>query len=140
MVAEAQRWCFSNGKRDMAKGKGLKKAPGRIIGRWKEEAIKANPGASDADLARIINERAKGEGYDYTITPEKVRIKGKKQSAPQRQPAPPSAPKATPVVSSTPAAPSSQSEGALMNDLRAFVRLVGKEGAKDLLVDLIDRL
>jgi hypothetical protein len=123
-----------------SKGKGWKKAPGRLIGRWKEEAIKANPGASDTDLARIINERAKDEGYDYTITPEKVRVKGKKKSAPQRKLAPTPSPKATPVVSPTPAAPSSQPEGALLNDLRAFVRLVGKEGAKDLLVDLIDRL
>jgi hypothetical protein len=122
----------------MAKAIGLKKAPGRFIGRWKEEAIQANPAASDADLARIINERAKGEGYDYTITPEKVRTKGKKQPAPQRQPAP--TPKAAPVVAPNSVAPSPQPEGALLNDLRAFVGLVGKEEAKDLLVDLIDRL
>src|SRR5262245_5895858 len=114
MVAEAQRRRFLDRERDMAKVKGLKKAPGRFIGRWKEEAIKANPGASDADLARIINERAKGEGYDYTITPDKVRTK-KKRSAPKRKPAPTPSPKATPVVSPTLAARSHQPEGALLN-------------------------
>ncbi len=51
----------------------LKKAPGRLIGRWKHEAIAANGGASDEDLAKIINETARRQGYDYTITPEKVR-------------------------------------------------------------------
>ena len=40
----------------------LKKAPGRLIGRWKAEAIAANNGASDEDLAKIINETAKGQG------------------------------------------------------------------------------
>jgi hypothetical protein len=53
----------------MAKDKGLKKAPGRFIGRWKEEAIKANPGASDADLARIINERPRGKGMTTPSPP-----------------------------------------------------------------------
>ena len=43
----------------------LKKAPGRLIGRWKEEAIAANPGASDEDLAQIINEMARKQGYDH---------------------------------------------------------------------------
>jgi hypothetical protein len=43
----------------------LKKAPGRLIGRWKEEAIAANPGASDVDLARIINEMARKQGYGH---------------------------------------------------------------------------
>jgi hypothetical protein len=42
----------------------LKKAPGRIIGRWKEEAIAANAGASDEDLAKIINDMARKQGYD----------------------------------------------------------------------------
>ena len=65
----------------MAKDKGLKKAPGRLIGRWKDEAIAANQGASDEDLARIINEVAQKQGYDYTITPEKVRSKAKKPGA-----------------------------------------------------------
>jgi hypothetical protein len=46
----------------VAKNKELKKAQGRLIGRWKEEATKANPGASDADLARTINETAKAQG------------------------------------------------------------------------------
>ena len=56
----------------------LKKAPGRLIGRWKQEAIPANAGASDEDLARVINETARKQSYDYTITPEKVRTKSKK--------------------------------------------------------------
>jgi hypothetical protein len=49
----------------------LKKAPGRLIGRWKQEAVAANPGASDEDLARLINETARKQGYAYTITPDK---------------------------------------------------------------------
>jgi hypothetical protein len=57
----------------------LKKAPGRLIGRWKQEAIAANRTASDADLAKIINETARKQGYAYTITPEKVRAKSKKK-------------------------------------------------------------
>jgi hypothetical protein len=52
-----------------------KKAPGRLIGRWKQEALAAHNGASDEELARVINDRAREEGYDYTITPEKVRAK-----------------------------------------------------------------
>src|SRR5262245_39835392 len=65
----------SRGNCAMAK---LKKAPGRLIGRWKQEAIAANKEASDEDLAQIINEAAKKQGYDYTITPEKVRTRAKK--------------------------------------------------------------
>ena len=59
----------------MAKGKALNRAPGFLIGQWKKEAIAANPAASDENLAKIINETAKKQGYDYTITPEKVRSK-----------------------------------------------------------------
>ena len=55
----------------------LKKAPGRLIGRWKDEAIRANPGASDQDLANIINDMARKQGFAYTISPEKVRPKAK---------------------------------------------------------------
>src|SRR5437764_8902411 len=68
----------------------LKKAPGRLIGGWKEQAISANPGASDEDLANIVNDMAKKQGYDYTITPDKVRAKkGKnaKKSAGKQAPA-----------------------------------------------------
>jgi hypothetical protein len=66
----------------------LKKAPGRIIGRWKQEAIAANPGAPDEDLAKIVNEMARLQGYDYTITPEKVRTTTKKGRKLTRKPAP----------------------------------------------------
>jgi hypothetical protein len=51
----------------------LKKAFGRQIFKWKEEALAANPGASDQDLAYIINDMARKQGFAYTITPEKVR-------------------------------------------------------------------
>jgi hypothetical protein len=116
----------------MAREKGLKKAPGRLIGRWKDEAITANPGASDEDLARIINDMAQKGGYHYTITPEKVRKPGAKP-APAPAPARPSEP--APARGRADGA-----GGALVEDLRAFVRLVGKEGAKDLVADMIDRL
>jgi hypothetical protein len=65
----------------------LKKGPGRLIGRWKEEAVAANPGASDEDLARAVNETARKQGYAYTITPDKVRT-GKKAKKKVRKPAP----------------------------------------------------
>jgi hypothetical protein len=113
----------------------LKKAPGRVIGRWKEDAINANPGASDADLAKIVNEMASKQGYDYRITPEKVRTKTKK---PGQKPTPTRAP--TPAPAPRPSAVTTQAEGALMADLRAFVSLVGKEGARVLLNDIINRL
>ena len=53
----------------------LKKAFGRQISNWKAEALAANPGASDQDLANIINDMAKKQGFAYTITPERVRAK-----------------------------------------------------------------
>jgi hypothetical protein len=37
----------------------LKKAYGRQISNWKAEALSANPGASDQDLANIINDMAR---------------------------------------------------------------------------------
>jgi hypothetical protein len=106
----------------------LKKAPGRLIGRWKQEAIAANAGASDADLARIVNEMARLQGYNYTITPEKVRTKGKKKG---RKPAP--APAAAAAARTTPApapAPKSTSTGGLsLEDIRAVKGLVDRIGA-----------
>jgi hypothetical protein len=66
----------------------LKKAPGRLIGRWKEEAVAAHPGASDEDLAKLINETAREQGYDYTITPDKVRAGKMKRKARKPAPAP----------------------------------------------------
>ena len=55
----------------------LKKAFGRQISKLKAEALAANPGASDQDLADAINDLAKQQGFAYTITPEKVRAKAK---------------------------------------------------------------
>jgi hypothetical protein len=103
----------------------LKKAPGRIIGRWKQEAIAANRGASDADLARIINDMARKQGYDYTIAPDKVRTKSKKKrkkraakpaAAPAAGPSPAPAPRAATAVIS-------------MDDVRAVKGLVERVGA-----------
>jgi hypothetical protein len=102
----------------------LKKAPGRLIGRWKQEAIAANAGASDEDLARIVNEMARLQGYDYTITPEKVRAKGKKKRRkPTRRAA--SAARTTPA----PAPTAASTGGVSLEDIQAVKELVGKIGA-----------
>ena len=98
----------------------LKKAPGRVIGRWKKEAIAANRGASDADLAKIINETARKQGYAYTITPEKVRTKTKKKRTKR-------AAKPAPVVA-TNAAPAPKA-GISLDDVRAVKGLVERIGA-----------
>lgn len=71
-----------------------KKAGGRLIGMWKQDAIAANPGASDEDLAKIINEMARLQGYDYTIAPSKVRTKTTRPAAKSMSPAAPSVPRA----------------------------------------------
>ncbi|SRR5579884_2924794 len=104
----------------------LKKAPGRVIGRWKQEAIAANRGASDEDLARIINETASKQGYDYTITPDKVRAKTKKRRrkhtarlspapAPRTNSGPPPKPAATAAIT--------------LDDVRAVKGLADRIGA-----------
>jgi hypothetical protein len=102
----------------------LKKAPGRIIGRWKAEAIAAHRGASDADLARIINEMAHKQGYQYTITPEKVRAKTKKKRKKR-------AAKPAPAAGTSPAlAPRAAASGGLsLGDVRAVKGLVERIGA-----------
>jgi hypothetical protein len=107
----------------------LKKAPGRLIGRWKQEAIAANGGASDEDLARIINETSRKQGYDYTITPEKVRTRTKKPK--RRKAARGAAPAAVSVARPTPApAPKSSSTGGIsLEDIRAVKGLVDRIGA-----------
>jgi hypothetical protein len=98
----------------------LKKAPGRIIGRWKKEAIAANRTASDADLARIINETARKQGYAYTITPEKVRSKSKKKRKKRAaKPAP---------AAGTNAAPAPKA-GISLADVRSVKGLVERMGA-----------
>jgi hypothetical protein len=106
----------------------LKKAPGRLIGRWKEEAIAANAGASDEDLAKIVNEMAKKQGYAYTITPEKVRTKAKKPRRRKhaRRAAPVAAvARTTPAPASKPAARG----GLNLEDIRAVKGLVDRMGA-----------
>jgi hypothetical protein len=105
----------------------LKKAPGRLIGRWKQEAISANAGASEEDLAKIINDMARKQGYDYTITPEKVRAKAKKKRRkPARKPAPVGA-----AAPTTPArAPKPAARGGIdFEDIRTVKALVGRIGA-----------
>jgi hypothetical protein len=106
----------------------LKKAPGRFIGRWKQEAITANPSASDVDLARIINEMARKQGFDYQITPEKVRAKTTKakRGRPAARPVP-----ATIAAARTtpPPAPKAAAGGISMEDIRAVKDLVARIGA-----------
>jgi hypothetical protein len=103
----------------------LKKAPGRLIGRWKQEAISANAGASDEDLAKIINEMARKQGFDYTITPEKVRAKAKKRRRKLARKAAPAAAHATPAPAPKPAARG----GIDLEDIRTLKALVGRIGA-----------
>ena len=106
----------------------LKKAPGRIIGRWKQEAIAANAGASDQDLANIINDMARKQGYDYTITPEKVRSKTRKPR--RRKTASKPAPAAAAARSTQPPARKSESAGGIsLDDIRAVKGLVDRIGA-----------
>ena len=102
----------------------LKKAPGRVIGRWKKEAIAANQGASDADLAKIINETARKQGYAYTITPDKVRTKSKKKRKKR-------AAKPAPAADTSPApAPKAAATGGIsLEDVRAVKGLVERIGA-----------
>jgi hypothetical protein len=104
----------------------LKKAFGRQIAKWKQEAITANAGASDDDLAKIINEMAKAQGYKYTITPDKVRAKGKKKRK-KRKHARTAASAATtmPGVEAKPAA----SAGISVGDIEAIKGLVDRIGA-----------
>ena len=104
----------------------LKKAPGRVIGRWKQEAIAANRGASDEDLAKIINEMASKQGYDYTITPEKVRTTTKNSKGKKPAPAAASAARTTPAP-----APKSPSRGGIsLEDIQALKGLVDRIGAE----------
>jgi hypothetical protein len=106
----------------------LKKAFGRQISNWKAEALAANPGASDQDLANVINDMARKQGFAYTITPDKARAKAKaparKRAAGTRKAA--TAPALAQGNSSRAPAPR-KAEGRLLADLRSFVQLVGKE-------------
>jgi hypothetical protein len=113
-----------------SRAKELRKAPPRLIGTWKQDAIAANPSASDEQLAKIINAKAAAEGYDYTISPERVRM----TAAQPAEKADSSVPAARPAAAKT------QAAGALTDNLQAFVQLVGKEGAKEIVEDMIERL
>ena len=116
----------------------LKKAFGRQISKLKADALAANPGASDQDLAKAINDLAKERGFAYTITPDRVRPTAK-PPAKKRAKAPPKA--AAPAAARLTSAPAPRSaEGQLLADLRAFVQLVGKDAARPLLNDMVDRL
>jgi hypothetical protein len=103
----------------------LKKAPGRFIGRWKQEAIAANPGASDEELARVINDTARQLGFAYKITPEKVRTKTTKAKGkrPASRPAADAAP--------TPAVKPKTGGGFRLEDVRAVKGLVERVGADE---------
>jgi hypothetical protein len=101
-----------------------KKAPGRLIGRWKAEAIAANRGASDQDLARIINETARKQGYAYSITPDKVRTKSKKKRKKRAV-----KPAAAGQTNSPPALRVAAAGGISLADVRAVKGLVERIGA-----------
>jgi hypothetical protein len=118
----------------------LKKAFGRQISNWKAQALAANPGASDQDLANVINDMARKQGFAYTITPEKVR--GRKAPARKRRaPARPTAAAATQAPRNADRVSGPRhAEGQLLADLRSFVQLVGKDTARALLNDMVDRL
>jgi hypothetical protein len=121
----------------------LKKAFGRQISKLKAEAMAANPGASDQDLANAINDLAKKQGFAYTITPDKVRPTAKaparKRAAAPKAPAP--ATSAAPAAARrTPASAPGSAEGQLTADVRSFVQLVGKDAARSLLDDMVERL
>jgi hypothetical protein len=104
----------------------LKKAPGRLIGRWKAEAITANASASDEDLAKVINEMAKLQGYNYTITPDKIRMKTKKKRKKRKHARTPAS------ATSTARAPTSKpaaTAGISVGDIEAIKGLVERIGA-----------
>src|SRR5262249_21361101 len=103
-------------------------APGRLIGRWKQEAIAANRGASDEDLAKIINDMARKQGYDYTITPEKVRTTTKKPARRRKSVTKP-APVAAAARSTQRGARKTEPAGGIsLDDIRAVKDLVDRLG------------
>jgi hypothetical protein len=106
----------------------LKKAPGRIIGRWKHEAITANPGASNEDLAKVINDMAVKQGYDYKIAPEKVRSKTKKRRGKRAAPKPAASPAAAAQATRSPA-PRAAAGALTLDDVQAVKDMVGRIGA-----------
>ena len=125
------------GEREKTMAK-LKKAFGRQISKLKAEALAANPGASDQALAEAINDLAKKQGFAYTITPDRVRPAAK-PPARKRAKAPPKAAAPAPAHGNSKPAPR-KAEGQLLSDLRSFVQLVGKDAARSLLNDMVNRL
>jgi hypothetical protein len=104
----------------------LKKAFGRQIARWKQDAIAANAGASDEDLAKTINEMARSQGFKYTITADKVRAKGKKKRK-KRKHAAPAAANTAPAL--TPAPKPAPTGVISVSDIEAVKGLVDRLGA-----------
>jgi hypothetical protein len=107
----------------------LKKAPGRFIGRWKQEATAANPGASDEELARVINDTALKQGFAYKITPEKVRAKTKKKKRKKARTKPAPALASAPPTTPAPAVKPRAGGGFRLEDVRAVKGLVERVGA-----------
>jgi hypothetical protein len=104
--------------------KELKKAFGRTIASWKEAARAKLPDGTPEDLAKWINDKAKEEGYDYLITPDKVAAKVKNGGDELEH-----------VASMQPEIQSVTS-GAVtpaMAALRELIRLLGKEELKKLI-------
>jgi hypothetical protein len=110
----------------------LKKAFGRQIARWKQDAIAANGGASDEDLAKVINEMAKAQGFKYTITPDKVRTKGKKKRRRRRKHAAPAAGATPPTPAPKPAAVKSVISVSDIEAVKGLVERLGAEGVQEL--------
>jgi hypothetical protein len=104
----------------------LKTAPGRLIGRWKAEAIASNRGASDQDLARIINDTARKQGYHYTITPDRVRTKSEKK---RKKRAARPAPALAALTNAAPTPRAAAADGIGLEDIRAVKGLVERIGA-----------
>jgi hypothetical protein len=126
----------------MAKDRGLKKPFGRQIAKWKEAALTANPTASNEDLATIINDMARKQGFNYTIAPDRVRPKAKRRGrrggARRRAKAAAAAAVLVPVPAAAPVP--ANPGGQLQDDLRTIVHLVGKDAAKSLVNDLVKKL
>ena len=91
-------------------------------------------------MANAINDLAKRQGFDYTITADRVRPTAK-PPARKRAKAPPKAAAPAPAHGNSKPAPGPRkAEGQLLSDLRSFVQLVGKDAARPLLNDMVDRL
>jgi hypothetical protein len=123
----------------MARDRGLKKPFGRQIAKWKEEAIAAHPTASNDELAVVINDMARKQGFNYNISPDRVRPKAKRRGRRGgRRRAKAAAAATAPVPAAAPVPVNAG--GQLQDDLRTIVHLVGKDAAKSLVNDLVKKL